>query len=134
MTFTYASALDNPNSTLIRADWALNQQWSGRCGIRTGFSASTFYTRSNFDEGSESGPLILALHCPSAFQDEELQTEDADVVCRAADLLHLDKFASAPEDQLPRSACQDDGLPAPSHAICAATPRPVSVFGHAGRN
>jgi len=28
MTFTYVSALDNPNSTLIRADWALNQQWS----------------------------------------------------------------------------------------------------------
>ena len=28
ITFTYVSALDNPNSTLIRADWALNRQWS----------------------------------------------------------------------------------------------------------
>jgi len=79
-------------------------------------------------------PLLWALRCPAAFQDEEVRTEDADVVCRAANLLHLDKFASAPEDQIPRSACQDDGLPAPSHAIFVAAPRPVSVFGHAGRN
>jgi translocation and assembly module TamB len=28
ITFTYVSALDNPNSTLIRAEWALNRQWS----------------------------------------------------------------------------------------------------------
>jgi translocation and assembly module TamB len=28
ITFTYVSALDNPNSTLIRAEWALNPQWS----------------------------------------------------------------------------------------------------------
>jgi translocation and assembly module TamB len=28
LTFTYVSALDNPNSTLIRAEWALNPQWS----------------------------------------------------------------------------------------------------------
>jgi translocation and assembly module TamB len=28
VTFTYTSALDNPNSTQIRAEWALNPQWS----------------------------------------------------------------------------------------------------------
>jgi translocation and assembly module TamB len=28
LTFTYVSALDNPNSTLIRAEWALNSRWS----------------------------------------------------------------------------------------------------------
>jgi translocation and assembly module TamB len=28
LTFTYVSALDNPNSTLVRAEWALNSQWS----------------------------------------------------------------------------------------------------------
>jgi translocation and assembly module TamB len=28
ITFTYVSALDDPNSTLIRAEWAMNQQWS----------------------------------------------------------------------------------------------------------
>ncbi len=28
LTFSYVSALDNPNSTLIRAEWALNSQWS----------------------------------------------------------------------------------------------------------
>jgi translocation and assembly module TamB len=28
LTFTYVSALDDPNSMLIRADWALNEQWS----------------------------------------------------------------------------------------------------------
>jgi translocation and assembly module TamB len=28
LTFTYVSALDNPNSTLIRTEWALNPQWS----------------------------------------------------------------------------------------------------------
>jgi translocation and assembly module TamB len=28
LTFTYASQLDNPNSTMIRADWVLNPQWS----------------------------------------------------------------------------------------------------------
>ncbi|HEY7389650.1 MAG TPA: translocation/assembly module TamB domain-containing protein [Bryobacteraceae bacterium] len=28
LTLTYVSALDNPNSTLIRAEWALNPQWS----------------------------------------------------------------------------------------------------------
>jgi translocation and assembly module TamB len=28
ITFTYISALDNPNSTLIRAEWALNPRWS----------------------------------------------------------------------------------------------------------
>jgi len=28
ITFTYTSALDDPNSTLIRAEWALNPRWS----------------------------------------------------------------------------------------------------------
>jgi translocation and assembly module TamB len=28
VTFTYTSALDDPNSTIIRAEWALNQQYS----------------------------------------------------------------------------------------------------------
>src|SRR5579883_972526 len=28
LTFTYVSALDNPNSTLIRAEWTLSPQWS----------------------------------------------------------------------------------------------------------
>ncbi len=28
MTLTYVSALDNPNSTLVRAEWSLNPQWS----------------------------------------------------------------------------------------------------------
>jgi translocation and assembly module TamB len=28
LTFTYVSALDNPNSTLIRTEWALNPRWS----------------------------------------------------------------------------------------------------------
>jgi translocation and assembly module TamB len=28
ITFTYVSALDNANSTLIRAEWALNSQWA----------------------------------------------------------------------------------------------------------
>jgi translocation and assembly module TamB len=28
LTLTYVSALDNPNSTLVRAEWALNRQWS----------------------------------------------------------------------------------------------------------
>ncbi|HTX36983.1 MAG TPA: translocation/assembly module TamB domain-containing protein [Bryobacteraceae bacterium] len=30
ITFTYTSALDDPNSTLIAAEWALNPRWSAR--------------------------------------------------------------------------------------------------------
>ena len=28
ITFTYTSLLDDPNSTLIRAEWALNERWA----------------------------------------------------------------------------------------------------------
>jgi translocation and assembly module TamB len=28
LTLTYVSALDNPNSTLVRGEWDLNPQWS----------------------------------------------------------------------------------------------------------
>jgi translocation and assembly module TamB len=47
ITFTYISALDNPNSTLISAQWALNRRWSAQAvrdqnGI---FSINLFYKR-----------------------------------------------------------------------------------------
>ena len=28
VTFTYVTALDDPNTQIIRAEWAFNQQWS----------------------------------------------------------------------------------------------------------
>ena len=47
ITFTYVSALNDPNSTIIRAEWALNQQWSAvatrdQNGI---FSINFFYKK-----------------------------------------------------------------------------------------
>ncbi len=47
ITFTYISALDNPNSTLISAQWAFNRRWSAQAvrdqnGI---FSINLFYKR-----------------------------------------------------------------------------------------
>ena len=47
VTFTYVTALDNPNTQIIRAEWAFNQQWSAIAtrdenGI---FSINFFYTK-----------------------------------------------------------------------------------------
>ncbi len=56
ITFTYVTALDDPNSTLIRAEWALNPRWSALAvrdqnGI---FSVNLLYRGNSADGGKRA--------------------------------------------------------------------------------
>jgi translocation and assembly module TamB len=48
ITFTYSSAVDNPNATLIRVEWAFNPQWSAVASRDENglFSVNFFYKKS----------------------------------------------------------------------------------------
>jgi translocation and assembly module TamB len=48
ITFTYSSAVDNPNATLIRVEWAFNPQWSAVASRDENglFSVNVFYKKS----------------------------------------------------------------------------------------